>query len=238
MKKLTFYLLAVATFAILVSFLSCGGDDPIADLMLSASSLELTAGETNVVNITSGNPAYSVSSDNNNVATATLNGDNKSVIVTAINAGSATITVKDAEKKIASIAVTVTSAISVSSFAFIVNGNTVTDGSTVTDVDTDEYGLHHSPIHIKKIASGNITASLTISVSATSNGPAGYCGWGFDACIPVNVGKSQTSTKTVTVSDEIDPVVEALAPGSVSLTVEYVLSYGNTEQKIIWNCNK
>ena len=62
-------------------------------LTLSASSLELNIGDEETVNITSGNASFTVASSDTGVATAKLVGF--SVKVTAVGAGTATITVTD-----------------------------------------------------------------------------------------------------------------------------------------------
>lgn len=76
-------------------------------LALSTSSLTLTVGEESTVNITSGNAFFTVRSSDTSIATASLS--DSSIKVTAVAAGTATITVTDRRSgQAASIEVTVT----------------------------------------------------------------------------------------------------------------------------------
>ena len=62
-------------------------------LQLAKSSVDITVGGNTTINISKGNDSYAVSSSNQNVATATIDGS--SVNITTNNKGTATITVTD-----------------------------------------------------------------------------------------------------------------------------------------------
>jgi hypothetical protein len=66
-------------------------------LSVSTSSLSITAGETSIVNITSGSGEYGVTNLNSNIAKATLDGTR--ITVNAIAAGEAKIVVTDIQTK-------------------------------------------------------------------------------------------------------------------------------------------
>ena len=68
-------------------------DNPYLPLMLSNKNIEIALGEDATIEITSGNGNYTVTSSNQNVASATITGS--SVIIHAIDAGTTTIIVTD-----------------------------------------------------------------------------------------------------------------------------------------------
>lgn len=96
-----------------LSLLSCQKDKPteqpqptpppakqVYDLKLSTTTLTITEGEENWVVIESGNPAYTVTVTNSNIATAVVTGTTSvSVQITAIAEGTATIVVSDSQSK-------------------------------------------------------------------------------------------------------------------------------------------
>ena len=94
-----------------------GGDGGVAKLpvtvnpkpatapTLSASSVELEIGGTSVVNISGGTPAFSATSSNAAIATASVDGS--TLTVTGVGAGTATITVTGSDKGSATLAATV-----------------------------------------------------------------------------------------------------------------------------------
>ena len=83
----------------------------VTPLQLSENSIDMTTGEETTINITSGNGSYTVATNNSDVANAVIDGS--SVTVTAITAGTATITVTDTQSgETATIEVTVTEPIS------------------------------------------------------------------------------------------------------------------------------
>ncbi|MDR0835928.1 MAG: hypothetical protein LBN11_05040, partial [Tannerella sp.] len=121
------------------------------------------------------------------------------------------------------------------SFEFLNDGVPVADNSTVNFGNLS--GLTTSPIMISKTGSETVTATLTITVSGDSyGGIIGYCGWGYESCIPVNPGESISSDKTVTNNEAIDPSIEAMPQGIMGagflFKTEYKLTYNGKEQKI------
>ena len=81
-------------------------DNTIVPLQLSKNNVEMTVGEEGHVQIISGNGSYTIASSNENVATGTLDGI--SVMITAVGAGTTTITVTDSSTgETAAIEVTV-----------------------------------------------------------------------------------------------------------------------------------
>jgi hypothetical protein len=123
-----------------------------------------------------------------------------------------------------------------SSFVFLNKGTPVADNSTVYHGElVPEYGIVKSPINIQKIVDDEIEATLTITVSANSHGGfIGYCGWGFDNCIIVQIGGTLSSTKYVENNNAIEPDIEAMGFESTTFffEVEYKLTYNGQEQKI------
>ena len=119
-------------------------------LTLSKESVTLKKEATEYVNITSGNNNYSVNSNNNGIATATLEGNK--VKITAVEAGETTITVTDNGESPAqtkTIAVTVNG-----NESKIIDNNFVIDAEgTLTEVKniTPELVI---PAGIKKIGGG------------------------------------------------------------------------------------
>ena len=79
------------------------------ELTLETEELTVQKGTRNTVSITSGNGGYTVSSDNESVATAVV--EDSGVIVSGVEEGNAVITVTDAAGKSAEINVTVNAAI-------------------------------------------------------------------------------------------------------------------------------
>lgn len=96
-----------------LSLLSCQKDKPteqpqptpppakqVYDLKLSTTTLTIAEGEEDWVVIESGNPAYTVTVTNSNIATAVVTGTTSvSVQITAIAEGTATIVVSDSQSK-------------------------------------------------------------------------------------------------------------------------------------------
>lgn len=96
-----------------LSLLSCQKDNPteqpqptpppvkqVYDLKLSTTTLTIAEGEEDWVVIESGNPAYTVTVTNSNIATAVVTGTTSvSVQITAIAEGTATIVVSDSQSK-------------------------------------------------------------------------------------------------------------------------------------------
>ncbi|WP_233883915.1 hypothetical protein [Tenacibaculum piscium] len=115
MKKsnLIFSVLLLA-FLTLFTMVSCSDDDPIpiVDIELNSKELTLTEkGTSGIINVLKGNGAYSVTSSDKKIATASIITDKETqkttISVTPVSAGTATITLVDAADKKSEITVLV-----------------------------------------------------------------------------------------------------------------------------------
>ncbi|MCG8802032.1 hypothetical protein [Tenacibaculum finnmarkense] len=115
MKKsnLIFSVLLLA-FLTLFTMVSCSDDDPIpiVDIELNTKELTLTEkGTSGIINVLKGNGAYSVTSSDKKIATASIITDKETqkttISVTPVSAGTATITLVDAADKKSEITVLV-----------------------------------------------------------------------------------------------------------------------------------
>lgn len=82
-------------------------DDPVPGLKCDPDKVEVVAGETVTVTIGEGTAPYSVTSSDNEIATATV--EENTVTITGVKEGKATINVSDAENHKGKISVTVKS---------------------------------------------------------------------------------------------------------------------------------
>ena len=151
----------------------------LLDLSLSLTSLNVSAGATANVNITSGNGSYTVMSNDENVATATIEGS--SVRISTVSVGTATITVTDTRTgETADIAVTVLTALSISenSFSMMVGDADVvvslTGGSGTYNVVSSNQNVVRATFqalegggNITVHAVGKGTATITVTDSET-----------------------------------------------------------------------
>jgi hypothetical protein len=86
---------------------SCDKDrDPVVDLTVAQTNVELVEGASATLAITLGNGGYKITSSAPNVATATINGN--AISITAITHGESTLLLTDKQEKSVSIRVTVT----------------------------------------------------------------------------------------------------------------------------------
>lgn len=88
------------SFLFVSLFTSCSSDDDddnVYNLTLETYSADLEPGETASISILSGNGNYQVVTNNDDVATARISGNN--VVISAIGEGTASLTVSDAENK-------------------------------------------------------------------------------------------------------------------------------------------
>ena len=114
MKTIRFILAAGLSMAAMLSLSSCqkeenNSNEPSGEtkpLTLASSSVEVKAGETATVEITSGNGGYNVVSASEETATATVSGT--TITVSGVKAGSTIITVSDAAKQAKPLQVKVT----------------------------------------------------------------------------------------------------------------------------------
>lgn len=155
MKKTKFsFLLTAIAIATTAMFTSCTNEDVNVDLTLSVSEIVISeVGETETVNITSGNGNYTAGSSAPAVATASVN---KEVItITAVSEGEAIITVTDKAGYTATINVTVGTpevALTSDTFTWEKLGNNVTGVSN--------FGLSWS----------HNTATNAVIIKATTDG--------------------------------------------------------------------
>ncbi len=101
MRKLLLFALALS-----IGFISCDKEESVKNLELEKSSIQLVAGAEATVEITDGNGGYKVTSRQQAIATAEVNGS--TITIKALKMGKATIDVKDRENKKANLKVTVT----------------------------------------------------------------------------------------------------------------------------------
>ncbi|WCC44493.1 hypothetical protein PJW08_12525 [Tenacibaculum finnmarkense] len=101
-------------FLTLFTMVSCSDDDPIpiVDIELNSKELTLTEkGTSGIINVLKGNGAYSVTSSDKKIATASIITDKETqkttISVTPVSAGTATITLVDAADKKSEITVLV-----------------------------------------------------------------------------------------------------------------------------------
>ncbi|GHT18925.1 hypothetical protein FACS189429_6060 [Bacteroidia bacterium] len=228
----------------MAAFVACGPNEPPTPeppkpLTLSATTLSLTEGGSGVVKILTGNGGYAASSSNTAVATAAVNADS-TVTITAVAEGTANIIITDVKQQADTLLLTVNSLPAAGAFVFTnISGSVYPANASVNSVEENTLGQLLSPIRIKKIVDGAVIATLKISVSSDSEFTIGYCGWGFEQCVPVSVGASVSSTKTVTSDELIDPVVESLGEVRTGAArVTYELSYADKIQKVTWICSR
>lgn len=124
--------------------------------------------------------------------------------------------------------------ISAQSFVFVHNGVELENNANiiVSEID-EEMGTMDAHAYVKKLASENMNASLTISVEEEPiGGFIGFCGWGTTICTPVNYGSPLTRDLLVENNDPIDPSVEVMGAYErpVNVKVKYVLKAGNEER--------
>ncbi len=87
-------LLSITTIGLIVFFLaSCSDEKNDTSIVLSENSIKLIAGARDTISIVSGNNEYFVTTDNNAVATATIEG--KNIIIQTSEMGNAILTVND-----------------------------------------------------------------------------------------------------------------------------------------------
>lgn len=123
--------------------------------------------------------------------------------------------------------------ISAQSFVFVYNGVELANNANIIVSEIDEdMGTMDAHARIKKLASENIEASLTISVEEEPiGGFIGFCGWGTTICTPVSYGIPLTRTLLVDHNDAIDPSVEVMGAYErpVNVKVKYTLVAGGEE---------
>lgn len=150
MKKILSLLLIGCAFAMA----SCKQDDPIVELTLDKTAVELIAGGTSSVKIVTGNGNYTLTNSASDLVTATVSGS--AISITGNKAGTATLTLTDKDGKSVSIAVTVSPATS----EFVWNG------TTIALDQANSYGL---TIYSNSIAVTNISTKQQYVLSWTGD---------------------------------------------------------------------
>lgn len=102
LKKISLFFVSLL---LLAGFTSCNDDDDDDGLVLSTSSTTISPIGSASIQIISGRGGYSVKSDNEEVATATIDGD--VVVITGRALGTAVVTVTDQKNDVATIQVNV-----------------------------------------------------------------------------------------------------------------------------------
>ena len=144
-------------------------------MKLSTTHVNLNTGESANVTIERGSGNYQVHSSNNNVATAKIkNGSNHQVVINAVGAGYATITVTDATTgERTDIGVAVASKYVVNGVAFVmvsVEGGTFTMGATDEQrrYYTDELPIHQVTLSDYRIGQTEVTQALWQAVMGSN----------------------------------------------------------------------
>lgn len=158
----------LATMIALVSLNSCSDDDPKAvgfgefDV---TKTMQLTVGTDSTLTIT-GNGVYVPTSTDENVATATVTGDK--LVVKAISAGDATITVTDKENQTNKFKVTVINKLTVNKETV----NIYLGGSATVTILTGNGGYMFEPGIDETIATAEIAGEI-ITIKSLKEGETG-----------------------------------------------------------------
>lgn len=114
MRKLALFLISLSTFV------GCKKDDDTKTLSLEKTSISLFVQKEEIVKIISGNGQYIATSDNENIASASV--ENQNVKIVAKNqAGTATITIKDSKNISAALEVNVFDSLSLETDKISIN---------------------------------------------------------------------------------------------------------------------
>lgn len=152
---------AIVLAALLMSSCKADGpkqnqEEPAVEIQLSQREVSLEQGATATLSITAGNGTYTASSDNEAVATASV--EDNVITITGVTAGDATITVKDAKEKTAEVAVTVTEKV------FEAYG--IDMGIGYGGGDTGTHALIRVPIRHKAMETMDLTAVGAVTMEA------------------------------------------------------------------------
>ncbi|MCL2596975.1 MAG: hypothetical protein FWD66_04810 [Paludibacter sp.] len=236
-KKIYFAAVTIVFFAAVAFSCKPEGNDPQEELVLSNSSVQLTASTFDEIQIVSGNGGYGATSSEPNVATPTVESNN--IRIDALAAGTAEIKVTDSRQKTATISVTV-EALPENGFLFNFldeNEHPIAQNGNVNSYSNDDNML--SLIKIQKNCKGNVEATLKITLLSGSTTTIGYCGWGLTACTEVTLTNSVQSSKIVLDNNIIDPNVESMTQidASTIIRAKYELMYGDKTQTVNWTVN-
>jgi len=143
MKMKKTFLLVLACIGLLTGFSACNDDGPV-DLDLGVRTFYAKLGEEASLYIYSGNGGYIVSTDNDAVISAKVEG--QVITITPKSKGKAILTLKDSDERIATASVTVTDPYM--AFAVLKNDITVSASNSQT-ASTIKTELEKSPVLVK-----------------------------------------------------------------------------------------
>ncbi|ATA89415.1 hypothetical protein CGC58_06550 [Capnocytophaga stomatis] len=170
MKKISF-MLGLVLLGLTTTFVSCDKDDkkeiekPVyKEIKVDKSSLTLSVGNSEILEITEGNGGYKVTSSDESKATASIK-NNTQVVVEAKKSGEVTLMITDAQSKQASVKVVVFESIALDSKTVIAKKGTqktvtIQSGSGAYSVDSKD----------KTIATATLSGTTSVVISAVSNG--------------------------------------------------------------------
>ncbi len=127
---------------------------------------------------------------------------------------------------------------------FIRNGEVLADGSTITVTELETVMREMSPnVLVKNGTTADVPTVLKITVVDNSGvGFCGYCGFGTEQCVAVNLGASVARGMVILQGETVDPAIHwqgvvGKDPLIVNSTVKYELKTGCTleEGGIGWN---
>ncbi|GIM49924.1 leucine-rich repeat protein [Capnocytophaga stomatis] len=170
MKRISF-MLGLVLLGLTTTFVSCDKDDkkeiekPVyKEIKVDKSSLTLSVGNSETLEITEGNGGYKVTSSDESKATASIK-NNTQVVVEAKKSGEVTLMITDAQSKQASVKVVVFESIALDSKTVIAKKGTqktvtIQSGSGAYSVDSKD----------KTIATATLSGTTSVVISAVSNG--------------------------------------------------------------------
>ena len=187
-------------------------------LQLAKSSVDITVGGNTTVNISKGNDNYAVSSSNQNVATATIDGS--SVNITTSNKGTTTIAVTDIETgETATIDVAVYSPLAVSKSTW----------SMIADYDDDE---------VVRLTGGSGTYTVTSSNQSVATATLEALEVGGNITVhAVSAGTVTITLKDTKTGDQITMEVSVFAPLVLAKSVLHLYPNFNRESVRITSGN-
>ncbi|MDO4781739.1 MAG: pilus assembly protein N-terminal domain-containing protein [Capnocytophaga felis] len=164
-------MLGLVLMGLTTTFVSCDKDDkkeiekPVyKEIKVDKSSLTLSVGNSETLEITEGNGGYKVTSSDESKATASIK-NNTQIVVEGKKSGEVTLTITDAQSKQASIKVVVFESIALDSKTVIAKKGTqktvsIQSGSGTYSVDSKD----------KTIATATLSGTTSVVISAVSNG--------------------------------------------------------------------
>jgi hypothetical protein len=181
MKKILNLLLIVCC---VLAIASCKQDDPIVELTLDKTAVELIAGEASSVKIETGNGNYTLTNSASDIVTAQVSGS--AINITGNKAGTATVTIKDKDGKSVSISITVSPTLS----------EFVWDTNSITLDQVNNYGL---TIYSNSIAVTNISTKQQYVLSWTGDLTIGNKTNGKLQIVTAGVSSTPVTLSSITV---------------------------------------